>query len=77
MARSLSVTTHQQEAERSRAYWRAQTPEARLDAVEQLRLQAGKFLYEYPARLQRFVTVMTKTDRNSRFGKTMASSVCG
>jgi hypothetical protein len=57
MEREIPVTTHEQEAERTRAYWRAQTPEARLDAVELLRLQAGKFLYEYPARLQRSVTV--------------------
>ena len=34
------------------------TPEERLDLVEKLRHQAGKFLYdEYPARLKRIVAV--------------------
>ena len=33
-------------------------PESRLDVVEQLRLQAGKFLYEYPARFRRTVKVV-------------------
>ena len=64
MKRTLVVTTHEQEAEQSRAYWRAQTPEARLDAVEQLRLQAGRFLYEYPARLQRVVAVLEANHSN-------------
>lgn len=32
--------------------------DARLDVVEQLRLQSGKFLYEYPARLRRTVKVI-------------------
>lgn len=33
-------------------------PEERLNLLEQLRLQAGKFLYEYPARLRRVITVI-------------------
>ena len=33
-------------------------PESRLDVVEQLRLQSGKFLYEYPARFRRIVKVV-------------------
>lgn len=33
------------------------SPEKRLDILEQLRLEAGKFLYEYPARLRRTVKV--------------------
>ena len=33
-------------------------PEERLDVLEQLRLEAGKFLYEYPARLRRTVKVV-------------------
>jgi len=36
------------------------TPEERLDLVEKLRLEAGKFIYEYPARLQRTVKVIRK-----------------
>ena len=43
------------------AYWLSKTPEERLDLVEQLRLESGKFLYEYPARLRRTVTVVRKT----------------
>ena len=34
--------------------------EERLDEVERLRLEAGKFLYEYPARLQRVLTAVRK-----------------
>jgi len=34
------------------------SPSKRLDLVEQLRLEAGKFLYEYPARLRRTVKVV-------------------
>jgi hypothetical protein len=38
----------------------SETPEERLDVVEQLRIQSGKFLYEYPARLRRIVEVIRK-----------------
>ena len=41
-----TVTTHAEQRKNERAYWRRQTPEARLDAVERLRLEAGKLLYE-------------------------------
>ena len=34
------------------------TAEERLDLVEQLRIQSGKFLYEYPARLRRIISVV-------------------
>ena len=34
------------------------SPEKCLDLLEQLRLEAGKFLYEYPARLRRTVKVV-------------------
>jgi len=33
------------------------TPEERLDEVERLRIEGGKFLYEYPARLQRVIKI--------------------
>ena len=33
-------------------------PESRLDIVEQLRLQSGKFLYEYPTRFRRIIKVV-------------------
>lgn len=35
----------------------ALSPEERLNQVELLRMEAGKFLYEYPARLRRIVTI--------------------
>ena len=33
-------------------------PQEALDLLEELRLQAGKFIYEYPARLRRTVEVV-------------------
>jgi DNA repair photolyase len=39
----------------------AATPEERLDLLERLRLEAGKFIYEYPARFRRVVEVARKT----------------
>mgnify|MGYP006294363141 CR=1 FL=1 len=42
-------------AERQRRL--SMTPEQRLDEVERLRIEGGKFLYEYPGRLQRVVRV--------------------
>jgi hypothetical protein len=59
----LKVTTHRQQAEQDRAYWCSRTPEERLDALERLRLEAGRFLYEYPSRLQRTVTIARRTPR--------------
>ena len=41
----LTVTDQKSQAEGDRAAWRMRTPEERLDAVEALRVQAGKFLY--------------------------------
>ena len=57
MRRRLVVTTHAQQARADREYWRRQSPDARLSAVEDLRLEAGKFLYDYPTRLRRVITV--------------------
>lgn len=57
MKRTLTVTTHQAQTAADRAYWRNRTPEERLDAVERYRLEAGKFLYEYPTRLRRLLEV--------------------
>lgn len=63
MEKTLTTTTPQAQAEADRNYWRQQTPEARLEAVEQLRLEAGKFLYDYPARLRRVLTIKSSTQR--------------
>jgi len=57
MEKTLTITTCQAQSEADRAYWRQQTPEERLDALERFRLEAGKFLYEYPARLQRLLEI--------------------
>jgi hypothetical protein len=39
----------------------AATPEECLDLLERLRLESGKFIYEYPARFRRVVEVIRKT----------------
>jgi hypothetical protein len=56
----LSNTDQRSQSLEQRQYWRSLSPEERLDIVEQLRLEAGKFLYEYPAPLQRVITVIRK-----------------
>ncbi len=58
----LTVTNHEKQAEQDRAYWRSLTPEQRLDLVELLRMEAGRFLYEYPCRLRRIVTVTRREE---------------
>ena len=57
LAMKLTITTHAEQARQDRAYWLKQPPEERLNEVERLRLEAGKFLYEYPSRLRRTVAV--------------------
>jgi len=59
----LTVTTHEEQAKRDLAYWRSRTPEERLDEVERLRIEAGKFLYDYPSRLRRVVSIIRKEKR--------------
>lgn len=59
----MNITTREEQAEADLAYWRSRTPEERLDAVEQLRIEAGKFLYEYPSRLRRVVTITRNPPR--------------
>lgn len=39
------------------------TPEERLDLVEQLRIEAGKFLYDYPTAFRRVITIVRKEQR--------------
>ncbi len=54
----ITVTTHEEQARKDREYWRSRTPEERLSHVEDLRIEAGKFLHdEYPSRLRRVITV--------------------
>lgn len=60
MENIIKVTNHRKQKIEDRDYWRTKTPEFRLDALEILRLEAGKFLYAYPARFQRVITVTRK-----------------
>jgi len=60
MDMQIKITTHEKLREEDRKFWKSLTPEERLDIVEQLRIEAGKFLYEYPARFQRIITVTRK-----------------
>jgi hypothetical protein len=43
-----------------RSETKKRTPEENLDLLELLRLEAGKFLYEYPTRFRRVFTVIGK-----------------
>jgi hypothetical protein len=52
--------SHEELEKEDLAYWKSQTPESRLNEVEILRKEAGKFLYAYPARLRRIITVTRK-----------------
>ena len=51
------------EINEDRASYRNMTPQERIDLVEQLRIESGKFLYEYPARLRRIIKVTRKKQR--------------
>jgi hypothetical protein len=59
----ITITNHAEQARNDRAYWRERSAEERLDAVETLRIEAGKFLYEYPSRLRRVVEIKSATPR--------------
>jgi hypothetical protein len=52
---------HDEQQQNDREAYLALSPEERLNQVEYLRLEAGKFLYEYPARLRRTVTITRRT----------------
>jgi len=57
MKKTLTITTHETQSKADRNFWHQKTPEERLDAVERFRVEAGKFLYEYPTRLRRVLEV--------------------
>ena len=44
-----------------RNFSRSLSPEERLNQVELLRIEAGNFLYEYPARLRRIIKITRRT----------------
>ena len=60
MEKKITITTFKKQAVEDRKFWKSQTPDYRLDILEQLRLEAGNFIYEYPARLQRVIRVTRK-----------------
>ncbi|HEX2955419.1 MAG TPA: hypothetical protein VHO70_01235 [Chitinispirillaceae bacterium] len=49
-----SFEPHEQDEKKRRF---SMTPEDRLSEVELLRIEGGKFLYEYPARLRRVIKI--------------------
>ena len=60
MKKTISVTTHEKQEKEDKLFWKKASHEKRLDLVEILRIESGKFIYEYPARLQRVLTVIRK-----------------
>jgi hypothetical protein len=52
---------HNELSSYDREFSRSLSPEERLNQVELLRIEAGKFLYEYPARLRRVIKVTRRT----------------
>ena len=57
------VKSHEDLAQQDREYWASLSPDERVSAVEDLRLEAGRFLYEYPSRLRRVVAVTRRAQR--------------
>jgi len=49
-----SFTSHENDEKKRRL---SMTPEERLNEVELLRLEGGKFLYEYPTRFRRVIKI--------------------
>ena len=52
---------HNELSNHDRDFSRALSPEERLNQVELLRMEAGKFLYEYPTRLRRIIKITRRT----------------
>ncbi|MFA6715906.1 MAG: hypothetical protein WC082_12420 [Victivallales bacterium] len=63
MEKIIRNISKEKQAVEDRKFWKSQSPEQRLDALEKLRLEAGNFLYEYPARLQRIISVTRRKQR--------------
>jgi hypothetical protein len=62
--KTFTVTDQRSQSNADRQAWRNRSAEERLDAVEQLRIEAGKFLYEYPVRLRRLLAITQVKSRN-------------
>jgi hypothetical protein len=46
--------------EKNSAWWQDKSPEDRLAEVERLRLEAGKFLYEYKSGFRRVLEIIRR-----------------
>ena len=53
--------SHNELQNHDRKFFMSLSPEERLNQVELLRMEAGKFLYEYPARLRRIIKITRRT----------------
>ena len=62
--KTFTVTDQCSQSNADRQAWRNRSAEERLDAVEQLRIEAGKFLYEYPVRLRRLLAIPQVKSQN-------------
>ena len=56
---NLSISVEKLHKENTRSEYIADPGEA-LNIVEELRLQSGKFIYEYPARFRRVIEVIRR-----------------
>jgi len=57
MKRIIFVTNLKEQKKQDLKSRRSMSPEERLSVVESLRIQAGKFLYEYPTRFRRIIRI--------------------
>ena len=57
MKRIIFVTKLKEQKKQDLKSRRSMSPEERLSEVESIRIQAGKFLYEYPKRFRRIIRI--------------------
>lgn len=57
MKKIIIVTKVKKQKEQELESRRSKSPEQRLSELENLRIQAGKFLYEYPKRFRRIIKI--------------------
>lgn len=57
MKKIIIVTKIKKQKEQELESRRSKSPEQRLSELENLRIQAGKFLYEYPKRFRRVIKI--------------------
>ncbi|MDA3837805.1 MAG: hypothetical protein PF574_02365 [Candidatus Delongbacteria bacterium] len=63
--KTITVTNHKEQRDNDRKFWKSLSPEERLDIVEKLRIEAGKFIYDYPARMKKVITVTNRKNKLS------------